>query len=177
MLPMKTLLRMLAALTFGAGCGSSSADHCDPRCNTGSDGAAEDVTHPSDAKPTDAHPKDGTTHDGAHDGGSGDGSSHDGPTDGPPSMTDAGGVQCFEMFSSGDLCGYSSSTMAGYMCPGGFSPGPCPSTGLFGCCVDRSTDGGVTAVGAVCYYSPDAGAIAMGVCESKPGETWSTMSP
>jgi len=166
---MKTTLATLLVLTV-AGCSSGSAppeDH---------DGAVEDGhpsdAKPSDARPSDAHSKDGATHDGAHDGGI-----RDGTTDGPPSMTDAGGIQCFETFSAPDICGYSSSNAPDYMCPGGFSPGTCPTSGLFGCCIDREVDGGVTSVGAICYYSPDSGTNAMAVCESKSGEVWSTSGP
>jgi hypothetical protein len=170
---MKTLMPIVAIL-FLAGCGSSSSNGDHP------DGSGQDGSGQTDSSRDDARPDDGGKHhDGSHEGGGGDGST-DGSSDGPVMGGEAGtAVQCFQTFGSGgsELCGYSSSTMPGYKCPGGFSPGTCPSSGLFGCCVDTSMDAGVTAVGAVCYYSADAGTTAMGVCSSKPGEVWTTTSP
>jgi hypothetical protein len=125
--------------------------------------------------------RDGTSNDGSGEGGGEGGGGDGGITDARPGDTSfddaAGGVQCYEIFTSGSqVCAYSYSNAPGFKCTGGLMPGSCPSSGLFGCCVITGKDAGATSVAAVCYYSPDSGAISMSACTGSD-EKWQTTSP
>jgi hypothetical protein len=81
--------------------------------------------------------------------------------------------------SGGTACGGSVTTCDYYSttgtCTGGYQPGSCPSSGLTGCCVDK-TGSGTFADPATCYYPVvDSGACGFGCGGSTP--TWQTKAP
>jgi hypothetical protein len=64
----------------------------------------------------------------------------------------------------------------------GSTAGSCPSSGLYGCCVDAlAADGGVQSLSATCYYSEALGQPAAEQCDlqaylGQPYD-WQTYAP
>jgi hypothetical protein len=75
-------------------------------------------------------------------------------------------------------CEISTSNSPTFLCSDepGFMPGPCPSTDLYGCCVQTTMKGMYTVTGAACYYSSTTGAPAKASCKGT-GFAWQTTSP
>lgn len=92
---------------------------------------------------------------------------------------------CFAISGSGASaqCHYTSSNPDGLSCAAiGAAPGSCPSSGLYGCCVETEpVDGGPTQVSALCYYSYAAGQPAASDCAFQAYEgmpfDWQTYAP
>jgi hypothetical protein len=63
----------------------------------------------------------------------------------------------------------------GEKCSAGTTAGSCPSSGLVGCCILTSGDGGSVQVGN-CYYDSAVAAEWEKLCVA-PGESWSTTAP
>jgi hypothetical protein len=93
------------------------------------------------------------------------------------------GTGCFELSGSGasEECTYSAADANCFLTGG--MPGDCPTSGLFGCCVQTVTsDAGISlAVSAVCYYDPTTGQAAASQCsfegyEGQPTH-WQTYAP
>jgi hypothetical protein len=81
-----------------------------------------------------------------------------------------GGAGCYTLTSSASTeeCAFSSCAVSGSSCAAlpGSTFGSCPSSGLYGCCVQtRIAEGGENCLLATCYYS-DAGRIPMSNCEA-----------
>ncbi|HEY5240027.1 MAG TPA: arylsulfotransferase family protein [Polyangiaceae bacterium] len=95
------------------------------------------------------------------------------------------GAACHAVSGSGasEHCSYASGTTAGFACPiTGGSSGSCPSSGLFGCCVETiSEDGGGQLVDATCYYSSATGQPAASQCALEAYQglpyNWQTIAP
>ncbi len=95
------------------------------------------------------------------------------------------GASCYAVSGSGtsEQCSYASGATAGFACPiTGGSPGSCPSSGLFGCCVETiSEDGGGQLVDATCYYSSATGQPAASQCALEAYQglpyDWQTIAP
>jgi hypothetical protein len=95
------------------------------------------------------------------------------------------GTACYAVSGSGtsEQCSYASGTTAGSACPiTGGSPGSCPSSGLYGCCVETiSEDGGGQLVDATCYYSSATGQPAASQCALEAYQglpyDWQTIAP
>ncbi len=95
------------------------------------------------------------------------------------------GTACYAVSGSGtsEQCSYASGTTAGFACPiTGGSPGSCPSSGLYGCCVEAiSEDGGGQLVNATCYYSSGTGQPAASQCALEAYQglpyDWQTIAP
>ncbi len=80
-------------------------------------------------------------------------------------------------------CAYSSSTAPGFTCassPGAVA-GTCPSSGLYGCCLETSTADGDQAVTATCYYAASTGQGASSECSLEAYQgmpyRWQTTPP
>jgi hypothetical protein len=94
------------------------------------------------------------------------------------------GAGCYAVSGSGatQQCSYSSSVAADAGCPiAGGSPGSCPSSGLYGCCVEVLSGDGGGQVTATCYYSSTTGQPAASQCafeayEGQPYD-WQTFAP
>jgi hypothetical protein len=114
------------------------------------------------------------------------------PTDSGPSDVQAigspsdGGSGCYTLSGSASTeeCTFSSCAVSGSSCVAlpGSTFGSCPSSGLYGCCVEtRIEDGGKNCLSATCYYSLDAGRVPQSDCEANsylglPFE-WEVTSP
>lgn len=114
-----------------------------------------------------------------------------GPESGATQDGDEGGaassgpVACYALSGSGSTqqCGYSSSTAPGFACasiPGAVA-GTCPSSGLYGCCLQTSANGGDQAVTATCYYAASTGQEASSECNLEAYQgmpyRWQTTPP
>jgi hypothetical protein len=121
---------------------------------------------------------------GAPDTAPGDAGGSDGDSDTDDATQDAG-TGCFAVSGSAgsQQCASWSSSAAGQPCPiAGGSPGSCPSSGLYGCCVETlEADGGGQVVNATCYYSAATGQPASSQCafEAYQGQPydWQTAAP
>lgn len=95
------------------------------------------------------------------------------------------GTACYAVSGSdaSEQCSYASGTTAGFACPiTGGSNGSCPSSGLYGCCVETiSEDGGGQLVDATCYYSSSTGQPAASQCALEAYQglpyVWQTIAP
>lgn len=123
--------------------------------------------------------------DGPPDAGTGEaGADDDGGSQDATTPVEAG-TGCYAVSGSGTSaqCTYASGTTAGFACPiTDGSPGSCPSSGLFGCCVETiSEDGGGQLVDATCYYSSSTGQPAASQCALEAYEgmpyDWQTIAP
>ena len=114
-----------------------------------------------------------------------------GPESGATQDGDEGGaassgpVACYALSGSESTqqCGYSSSTAPGFACasiPGAVA-GTCPSSGLYGCCLQTSANGGDQAVTATCYYAASTGQEASSECNLEAYQgmpyRWQTTPP
>jgi Arylsulfotransferase (ASST) len=115
--------------------------------------------------------------------------------DGGPGADDGGtrdatapaepGAGCCAISGSGSdaVCTYSSSTAAdGCAIADGGTAGSCPSTGLYGCCVETiAGDGGGQVLDATCYYSATTGQPAASECAFEAYQglpyDWQTFAP
>ena len=118
-------------------------------------------------------------------------------TEGGPGVEDGGGgkkagpkyeggfgsagplVSCHEAAGSAplEICGVVSSNVPGFACPTKYiAKGPCPSSGLIGCCITKVTVGAYESEDGACYYSALAAELAEAVCTGG-AVTWVTKSP
>lgn len=85
---------------------------------------------------------------------------------------------------AGQQCSYASGNASAFSCASvaGSTAGSCPSSGLYGCCVDAlAADGGVQSLSATCYYSEALGQPAAEQCDlqaylGQPYD-WQTYAP
>jgi hypothetical protein len=85
---------------------------------------------------------------------------------------------------AGQQCSYASSTASAFSCASvaGSTAGSCPSSGLYGCCVETfAADGGAQSRAATCYYSAALGQPAAEQCDlqayaGQPYD-WQTYAP
>ena len=94
------------------------------------------------------------------------------------------GVACYLVSGSGlaAQCSYSSSTSTGFDCASlaGSIAGSCPSSGLYGCCVETvPADGGGQVTTATCYYSAEQDASTQCELAAHGGGSyvWQTFAP
>jgi hypothetical protein len=95
-------------------------------------------------------------------------------------------VACSVVSGSGatQQCASTSSSAAGFSCGSvaGSAAGSCPSSGLFGCCVQTiAGDGGAPTLSATCYYDAVSGQAAASQCDLQAYEgqpyDWQTFAP
>jgi hypothetical protein len=170
---MLRVLPFAVIIAFAASCSSSKGnpDHAD--------GSADGTSPPKrDSGSSDAPASDGHTGDGGTSGGdsSVDGSSDAGEAGHPMDSggTVDSGVNCHEVEGDGSTlyCSSFSGASAGPECSmTGHVAGPCPSTGLTGCCVFSTGN-------AICFYSSDSvpASQEQTMCTSG-GDTWVTTAP
>jgi hypothetical protein len=97
--------------------------------------------------------------------------------------TAAVGCQTISGSGSTEQCSYSSSTAPGFACASvpGSTAGSCPSSGLYGCCVQTSTNDGAQAIAATCYYDASTGQPAYAQCSLEAYQgmpyRWQTSPP
>ncbi len=134
----------------------------------------------------------GLSGESANDAGSDDGSGGSDATIGDATETadageietgnvdSAGGTGCQVVSGSGSTrqCSYSSSCSSLAMA----TPGSCPSSGLYGCCVEtQPADGGAESITATCYYSSAGAEDASAGCEFEAYQgmpyVWQTSAP
>jgi hypothetical protein len=118
---------------------------------------------------------------GAKEGGAQDAGSIDATL--PVEASSDAGMGCHAISGSGasEQCSFSSPSPSPCGSDGGSTTGSCPSTGLYGCCVETvSTDGGQGVV-ATCYYSAATGQPASSQCAFEAYQglpyTWQTQAP
>jgi len=171
-----TLLPVVVAVGLAASCGSSSGGNPD----AGADGTTPPKDggphheggmldgHVGDGRPGDANGRDGMNRDVSP----GDGPSADvEPGDGP--ALDAG-PHCHKLEGDGSTLACTSPTgpTASAICAEtGYESGPCPSSGLTGCCI-------FSAGNVICFYASDSvpASTEQATCKSGGG-TWTTTAP
>jgi hypothetical protein len=137
-------------LAFAAGCSSNSSSSMGPP-----DSAAD--SGPADVQSA------GSPSDSAADSGPGDVQSVDSSSD--------GGAGCYMVSGSGSTqeCAFSSCAVSGSSCAAlpGSTFGSCPSSELYGCCIQTLVlDGGGNCLQGTCYYSLDAGRTPESNCDA-----------